>query len=179
MPKFIDIEHYMTDGHYQVSIPMHDVPHYIRRYEENFGLQVNPDFQRGHVWTEDKQIAFVEHILKAGKGSNIIRFNNPFWMSGRKPRKNDYQDMVLVDGLQRVTAITRFVQNEIPAFGYLYNDYEDAPSWTDHVLLFNVNNLKSREQVLQWYLEINAGGVVHTDEELDKVRDLLAAERSK
>ena len=177
MPKFRDIERYMTDGHYQVTIAIQEVPRQIARYEEEYGLQINPDFQRGHVWDEDSQIAFVEHILRAGKGSNIIRFNNPFWL-GRQPRKHEYQEMVLVDGLQRVTAITRFIHNEIPAFGHLYNEYEDKPSWTENALLFNVNNLKSREHVLQWYLEINAGGVVHTDEELDKVRALLDAERS-
>ena len=31
------------------------------------GLQFNPDFQRGHVWTEGQQIAFMEFLLKGGK----------------------------------------------------------------------------------------------------------------
>lgn len=27
-------------------------------------LQLNPDFQRGHVWDEQKQIAFMENVLR-------------------------------------------------------------------------------------------------------------------
>ena len=36
-----------------------------------------------------------------------------------------------------------------------------------------INNLKTRGQVLEWYLQLNDRGVVHTKEELDKVRRLL------
>lgn len=40
----------------------------------------------------------------------------------------------------------------------------------------NVNNLLTRREVLQWYVEFNSGGTPHTTEELDRVRALLRKE---
>jgi len=36
-----------------------------------------------------------------------------------------------------------------------------------------VNNLKTRKEVLQWYIEFNSGGTVHTDAEIQRVKKLL------
>ena len=44
---------------------------------------------------------------------------------------------------------------------------------TDLDLLFNVNNLKTKKEVLKWYLEMNTGGTVHTKDELNKVKGML------
>ena len=33
-----------------------------RTGREEMGLELNPDFQRGHVWTEQQQIAFLEYL---------------------------------------------------------------------------------------------------------------------
>jgi len=38
-------------------------------------------------------------------------------------------------------------------------------------------HLEKAGEVLQWYLDFNSGGVVHTEEELKKVRELLESEK--
>ncbi len=43
--------------------------------------------------------------------------------------------------------------------------------------VFCVNDLQTRAEVLQWYLDLNEGGVVHTSEELNRVRAMLAKEQ--
>ena len=166
--KFSEIPQYTSDGHYRVQLPVVIFEEEIERFLER-GLVLDADFQRGHVWDEGRQVAFVEHILRGGK-NNLIRANQPGW-------QRDYSgEFVLVDGLQRLTAVLCFVRNEIPAFGTFYRDYGDVLPWSCS-LEFMVNNLKSRAEVLQWYLEINSGGVVHTAQELARVRDLLDRER--
>jgi hypothetical protein len=143
------------------------------RKTEN-GLDINPDFQRAHVWTEEQQVAYVEFCLKGGKFNNTLLFNCVGWM-------DDYRGpFVLVDGKQRLEAVRKFLRNELRVFrtldptgqGFLLSDFEDELNWR-HDLIIVVNNLATRKEVLQWYLDTNAGGVVHTDEELDKVRRLL------
>lgn len=169
MAKFVDIRSYTRTPSYVAEIPLIYVTDRIREFVEEDGLQMEPDFQRGHVWDEEKQIAYLEHLLRGGKGSHQIRFNHPGWMSSWEG------DFVLVDGLQRLTAIMRFFGNEIPACGNYLKDYEDRVP-TNITMSFMINDLKTRAEVLQWYIEINAGGVVHTEEEIQKVRDLLALE---
>lgn len=46
----------------------------------------------------------------------------------------------------------------------------------DRVRQWSVNELRTRAEVLRWYLQLNSGGVVHTEEELARVRALLEAE---
>lgn len=37
----------------------------------------------------------------------------------------------------------------------------------------HVNNLKTEKEVLQWYIDMNAGGTPHTTEEIDRVKKLI------
>ena len=39
------------------------------------------------------------------------------------------------------------------------------------------NNLKTRKEVLQWYIEMNNGGTPHTKEEINRVKILLETEK--
>jgi hypothetical protein len=79
---------------------------------------------------------------------------------------------VLVDGLQRLTACLRFLRGEITAFDTFIGDFEDFLPATLS-LRFEINNLKTRREVLQWYVDINTGGTVHSSEEIEKVKRMI------
>jgi uncharacterized protein with ParB-like and HNH nuclease domain len=168
--KFTDIPQYTRSGSWECNFDIRGFVEQIEKWESEDGLQLNPDFQRGHVWTEEQQISFAEFILKGGTTARVVYLNHPGWMG-------DFEgEFVCVDGLQRITAVKRFIHNEIKAYGYFYKEFEGSPRMVND-LKINVNNLKHRKEVLQWYLEFNSGGVVHTKEELDKVRQLLEQEK--
>jgi hypothetical protein len=82
---------------------------------------------------------------------------------------------VIVDGKQRLEAIRRFLNNEIQVCGSYRREFTDTLRITQ-TLKINVNDLRTRAQVLQWYIEFNAGGTPHTEAEIDRVRELLKAE---
>lgn len=74
--------------------------------------------------------------------------------------------------MQRITAVTKFLKNEIKVFGSYYKDFEDKiPLSVD--LIFNVNDLKSEKEVLQWYIDMNAGGTPHTNKEIERVKQMI------
>lgn len=137
-------------------------------------LQINPDFQRGHVWTQAQQTAYMEFILRGGTSGLDIYLNCPSWHG--RVEKGDYNDFVVVDGLQRYTAIEAFLTDKIPAFGSLYSEYTDELDLARNTLVVHVNDLKSKAEVLRWYIEMNAGGTPHSDAEIARVRGLLAKE---
>ena len=87
------------------------------------------------------------------------------------------QDYVCVDGLQRITAMQRFYHDEIPAYGHRYSEFEGRLNSVRFTVRVVTNDLQTREEVLQWYLELNSTGTPHTKKELDRVKALLNRER--
>jgi uncharacterized protein with ParB-like and HNH nuclease domain len=102
LPKLTSI------GSYEVCQPLDYLAEGVARYEEEYGLNLFPDFQRGHVWSCRQQIAYVEFILKGGSTNNVLYFNHPGWMNSFKG------EFVIVDGLQRLTALLLFLQGGFP-----------------------------------------------------------------
>jgi len=169
--KFRDIPKF-TQTNYRVDVTLDYLLESIDRYKDHYDLDMDPDFQRAHVWTEDQQIAYVEYFFRGGKSGRDIFFNCTNWMNDDKE-----QEMVLVDGKQRLEALRRFLENEIPLLGNYFKDFEGRMG-LGHTISFWVNDLPDREAVLKWYLEMNSGGTPHSKAELDKVVELLNQERN-
>lgn len=173
LTKFKDIPQFTSGGCYQCNYPLTSLVKYIEEEVETMGLQLNPDFQRGHVWTEEQQIAWLEYHLRGGKSGNTIYLNNPFWHNVLSPKQTDYTDYVCVDGLQRITAAQKFIHNKIKVFGSYYDEFEDKIRVLPQTMILNVNDLKSEKEVLQWYVDMNAGGTPHSSEEIDRVIKMI------
>lgn len=165
--KFGDIPKFTRTPAWHTDMPL---DHFKIRFEEfidKYHLQLNPDFQRGHVWTKAQKIAYIEYLLRGGKSGKDFYFNHPGWM------KNFKGEFVCVDGLQRITACLAFLNNEIPAFGYLLEEYDDNIRMADVMLSIWVNDLKDKKDVLEWYLEMNSGGTPHSQEEFEKIKKMI------
>ena len=170
--KFKDIPQFTRCGSYQVNVNWKYMKDWVESNQTELGLQMNPLFQRGHVWSKEQQIAYVEFILRGGKSSRDVYFNCPGWHW--QVKEGEYNDFVCVDGLQRITAVLAFMDNEIPAFGAYLNKFEDRVPM-DADLVIHVNDLKTEKEVLQWYIDLNTGGTPHTKREIQRVKDMIAA----
>lgn len=173
--KFSEIPKFTAVGNYEVFIPLTNLEEQLKRYDEGYGLELNPDFQRGYVWTREQQIAWLEFFFRGGRTSRVIYFNCTEFSCGHATNRDacDIEGMVCVDGLQRLTALRAFLNNEVPIFGTYYKDFEDKLIWSEHGVYFNVNSLQTRKELLTWYIEMNSGGTVHSEEELNRVKLLL------
>lgn len=188
--KYEDIEQFIPGGGYQVNVPLGHIEATLTDFAQTkgdnlHGLDLDPDFQRDHVWTEDKQRAYVEFLLRGGQSSRTLHFNCPGWMASFKG------PLQLVDGKQRLEAVRKFLRNELRILakpcgdifatsGVILGDFsfeDQRIILRRHTLIFAVNNLPTRAEVLKWYLQLNTGGVVHTEEEIAKVQRMLNEER--
>lgn len=169
--RFCDIPKFTNDGSWNCDFSFAYLVDFIETEINEMGLILNPDFQRGHVWTEEQQIAWIEFFLKGGKTGRTVYLNNPSWHRSVKDGK--YNEYVCVDGLQRITAIRRFVNNEIKVFGSYYKEFTDNMRFNQTIKV-NINDLKTKKEVLQWYIDMNNGGTPHTKEEIDRVRELMS-----
>lgn len=162
------IPQFIRTGTYQVNVDLERVPAMLGQYVVNYNLDMDPPFQRAHVWTVEQKSRYMEFFLRGGRSGRVIYFNCFNWSTCRGEPL-----MSLVDGKQRIDAICEFLEDRVEVFGGMKrSDFTGrARSYQD--LLFNVNDLKSWAEVYQWYLDLNNGGTVHTPRELDKVRKLL------
>ena len=141
--KFKDIPQLTKAGSYNTNIPLTHMLKTISEWEQDeyYQLQLNPNFQRGHVWTESQQIAFVEFLLRGGKSARVIYFNKPSWQMTKTI--NGYDDFVCVDGLQRITAVTKFLKNEIKEVNYLLSKINEHNFKYIYFLDDDVNTISS------------------------------------
>ena len=65
------------------------------------------------------------------------------------------------------------MNGEIPVFGSFIGEYTDKMSIARDTIKVNINNLKSKKEVLQWYVDMNAGGTPHTSEEIQRVQQMI------
>lgn len=176
---------------YRVNVMWDYLEEHLKHWQDDRDdagkLDLNPDFQREHVWTIAQQIQYVEYILQGGMSGRDIYFNCTGWM------KDWRGPFVIVDGKQRLHAAREFMANRLPVFANLSTSTEQGLLTTDGKwnvkgfyrkdiegrlglnagFVFHVNELTSRAEVLKWYLEMNTGGTPHTEDEIEKVKRML------
>lgn len=156
------------------------------RTEPELAWVLDPDYQRGVVWTTQQQSRFIGHVLAGGVQPLIYvqRYQSKrfcpvpeFW---KVPEE-------VIDGQQRLRAIAAFMTGGILA--EVFHDGEWHTYWQKDmdkregglmVLSSTVVYVDlSRADRLRFYLRLNGGGVPHTEWELDRVRALLIRETGK
>lgn len=166
MPRFSDIPQISMAGYY-CTYPWRDLKHVLANWGDiNHRVVLDPDYQRGNVWTKRQKQEYVEYILRGGISGKDIYWNCPGWMSDfRGP-------MELVDGKQRVTTVLEFQENKFKVFGHYFKEYEDKLDLVRHTFTFHVNSIVNRADVIRWYLDLNSG-TPHTRKDIKKAEDLL------
>tara|TARA_R110002124_G_scaffold128157_2_gene288524 strand:+ start:8018 stop:8608 length:591 start_codon:yes stop_codon:yes gene_type:complete len=138
------------------------------------GFDLTPDFQRGHVWTTEQQVRFIESCIRGVVPSSgyLIQFNCANW--GLDEAETDLpRGLQCVDGLQRYTAVTKFMRGEIKAFGMTFDEFEDTRFRTRrNTVRVAILDFTSRADLLSHYLAFNSGGTVHPIEEIERVQKM-------
>jgi hypothetical protein len=137
-------------------------------------FDLDPDYQRAHVWTSLQQKNFLGHVMCGGRVPLIFI--------------RDYMDVVrekyeVVDGKQRLTAFLAFVRGEqcariLDGREIWYRDFTKIERRRIPTIKCGIVKLENRADVLRFYLRINSGGTDHTEEELERVRALLREEEA-
>lgn len=166
--RFSDVKQFTKGSTYQVDVTWDHLEGTLDRYNSAQKLELDPDFQRVHVWTDVQRARYIEYILRGGQSSREIYFNQADWMTAFQ------EPMYLVDGKQRLFAVRSFLRDEVSVFGgYVFSNFEGRLPFTAN-FSFNVSTLATKAEVVQWYLDLNFGGTIHTSQERRAVHSILA-----
>lgn len=139
-----------------------------------YGLDLDPDFQREHVWTKDQQRAYIEYVLQGGEVGQTLIFNCTNWDDANTPGI-----FVLVDGKQRMEAVRSFLRDEIKVFGDNVCSEMGKLTMIGPTFIVRICKLMTKADTLRLYLSINAGGTPHSTAEIKRVQKMLAKEEGR
>lgn len=165
----------------QLNVRMNDVVKYVDAKDPGERWNLNPEYQRGAVWTDRQAMHFLGHMLEGGAVA-------PLYVNRLENNKNlpeGFKSWLevpaeVIDGQQRLRAVLRWLKGEVQA--ELSDGRLIAYADTDEIdrrglPAFDVEFVDlSRRDVLRLYLKLNRGGTVHSDSEIERVRQLLARE---
>jgi len=157
---------------YGVDIPFDYLPDSLERFE----VDLDPAYQRDHVWTVEQQEAFAGAFLENSRALPSLILN---FVNGQDRRPTE-----VVDGKQRITALLAFRNGEIIAkcpcgMNFCIDEIRQNEAAMREVGMFSMHwdfVALPQKQVMRYYLRLNAGGTIHTKAELDRVRDLIKAQ---
>lgn len=141
----------------------------VRDWADNERLELRPDFQRNEVWTQAAQIMLIDTILKGIPIPKIYI---------KSIVKNEKTYRIVVDGQQRLTAILKFIRDELPLKkpyqGEYFNlKYSELPeSVHDDFIRYkiDINEIfnPSDEEIRDLYSRVNKYTVQLNKQELRK-----------
>jgi len=166
----------LPQNRYETDVEWPRVLPAIAEHVKEDGLDLLPAFQRGHVWTREQQIAYVEAMLMGVEVSRTLIFNHYEWEYGHGSPPYPKGTMVIIDGLQRLQAVSQFMRGEIPAFGKRLGEFQGRLRFHNARFHFRILTLPDEAAVIRMYLALNAGGTPHTAEEIERVKALLKKE---
>ncbi|CAJ6634256.1 Protein of uncharacterised function DUF262 [Burkholderia pseudomallei] len=163
---------------YEVDVQLSHVENFLKGQTEDMALmggalELEPDFQRGHVWTDVQRVRYIESLLR-GCAPRSILFNCPGWSRGPQAGDIPSHTFQCVDGLQRLTAVRKFMSGDLRVFGdvtaeALKRSPFDPSRYTLKVAVYEFSR---RVDLLQFYLDLNSGGTIHGTDEINRVRQL-------
>lgn len=178
----------ISDVYQPVSMDRVDVG--LGRLEDSFqnlyNTDINPDYQRGHVWTDEQRRRYVGFVIQGGQNRPLIinegpKGNGVGW-PGRENEDSYTFRTELVDGKQRYTSLTKWFNGALAARLYdgstlhieeLEQD-DKSMRLLRSTIRIRLGMVKlNRTETLRYYLRLNGGGTAHSDDELERVREML------
>ena len=180
LEQFISKSPWSKQANYSAHLPVDDllrsIGNYTRKecggvpntWQEYFKLAV-PAFQRSNdKWNLQMKIKFVENVL-CGHRSTISLFTID---NSRDPSLRDSKNL---DGLQRLTALSDFLQDKFAVFGdYKFSDLEGDRVFKGmgvniEMQIFNFSN---EAEAVQFYIDMNEN-ITHSNDDIEKAKCYL------
>lgn len=140
------------------------------RKHYHFGVDFDPDYQRGYVWDQKDKELLLDSVFKnidIGKFT-FIKLSNDEWLK----RGLSYE---ILDGKQRLSTLIEFYENKLTYNGKYYNDLssKDKNVFDNHTVAQAEVDRTDKQTVLKYFLMLNRTGKVMDEAHLNQVEKML------
>jgi uncharacterized protein with ParB-like and HNH nuclease domain len=128
-------------------------------------LQINNNYQRSLVWDLEKKQNYILFLIKGGKAHLAVNLY-PY-------HKNGDREMELVDGQQRLNAITEYLNGEFDV--YINDEIVELPEnyFRNMEIEYYRMEFKKEVDVVKFYILINSTTSIHSENDLNKAKEYL------
>ena len=134
----------------------------------NLIRMATPKFQRSNdKWSKEQKVAFVENVI-SGFQPEITLFTYQHIYD-----QVSYSKCYIFDGLQRITAISDFIEGKIKAFGKTYEEISkiiplnSSSHFNGRIKIFIFNSVPD---VIDFYVQMNKN-ITHAEKDIKKAKD--------
>lgn len=136
----------------------------------SFGVNFEPEYQRGYVWTLEDKIALIDSIfsnVEIGKFAFVENDNQKY-----AETKLTYE---ILDGKQRLSTLCEFYEGRFTYNGYTYRELSDNDR--RHIKNYPVSVAElehaTERQILLYFIKLNTHGRAMDMNHLNKVKEML------
>jgi len=139
---------------------------FIKKY--HFGIDMNPDYQRGNVWGINDKVNLINSIFKNIDIGKFVFVHLPY--------KQNCPSYEILDGKQRITAITEFYESRFPFMGTYFKDlsYRDQSHFEGHpiaVAELDEERIKPSDK-FNYFLRLNTSGKPQDPKHIEYVEEM-------
>jgi len=157
----------ITSLNFHILGSMEDIPGFGEDFNDllKYGI---PKFQRdNNKWSKEMQVAFIENVVEGYRPTiTLFTFDSIY-------SKISYSRCWILDGLQRLTAIIKFLNGELKAFGRTYEELKEFSPikltgyFEGYVRIYR---FRSMPDVIDFYIDINKN-ITHSKEDIQKAKN--------
>ena len=133
----------------------------------HFGVDFDPDYQRGNVWTLEDKVALIHSIFNNIDIGKFVFIKLPY-----KDNSHSYE---ILDGKQRLTALIEFMEGRFTYRGKTF--FELHPYDQNHlenysVAVGQITGVVTAEQKYRYFLKLNVSGHAQDPKHIAYVEEL-------
>ena len=146
----------------------------LSTYYDGSGMDLDPDYQRGHVWAHEQKVALIDSVFRNIDIGKFTVIRKPF----RENRDHYYE---MLDGKQRFTALMEFFEDRFQYRGLYFSElhWRDQNHFENYSVSYAETEPLTDEQKYHYFLKLNVSGRPVDPAHIEKVEKMLEAEKAK
>jgi hypothetical protein len=133
-----------------------------------FGIDLNPSYQRGNVWSLEDKVSLIDSIFNDIEIGRIVLMKRPY-----EDRRNHMYEMI--DGKQRLTTLLEFYEDRFEYKGLKFSQMHPADQGhfgQKQMAVIEAPEM-SEQEILEYFIRVNTSGRPVNPEHLDKVKNMI------
>lgn len=146
---------------------------------EEYGIDLNAEYQRGNVWTLKQKRDLIDSMFKIIDIGKFTVIRRPWGDDGNKPLTPLLYEAL--DGKQRITTIRDFFLNRFQYNGMYFTELHprDKSHLRHYSISFAETEPMTKEQKYRYFLKLNTTGTPQDPEHIKKVWQMWKQEKDK